>query len=201
MIGFYNLSVILTYLSAVCAVTGIFMSVTQNFNLAVGLFALGTVCDFFDGKVARCFDRSDEEKLFGVQIDSLCDVINNAVFPAAYFYIWGFRDPVSIIIFSVYVVCAVIRLAYFNVLETRDMSTHSDYFLGVPTTAIIVLMIILHIVKIFYGDFPKMLVQISMLALGISFILNIRVKKIGFKSFGFLLIIGLACYLKLLGIY
>ena len=74
----------------------------------------------FDGKVARTKkNRTDDEKLFGVQIDSLCDVICFGVFPALFCYFLGVRGILGVFAIAYYGICSVIRLAFFNVLETN----------------------------------------------------------------------------------
>ncbi|MBQ1536339.1 MAG: CDP-alcohol phosphatidyltransferase family protein, partial [Ruminococcus sp.] len=75
MIGFYNYTVILTYLSLCSAVVGITQVFEGREARAILCLLISGICDLFDGKVARHKkDRTDEEKLFGIQIDSLCDL-------------------------------------------------------------------------------------------------------------------------------
>ena len=91
-----------------------------DFKVAIFCLALSGLCDMFDGKIARSKkNRTDDEKLYGVQIDSLCDVVCFGVFPALICFLIGVRGPIGIFIVGYYCVCSVIRLAFFNVLETR----------------------------------------------------------------------------------
>ena len=83
MIGFYDYTVILTYLSLLSAVTGIGLAVAHHPLLAILCLMFSGLCDMFDGKVARSKkDRTDDEKAFGIQIDSLCDLFCFGAFPA-----------------------------------------------------------------------------------------------------------------------
>ena len=85
MIGFYDYTVILTYLSLTSAGIGIMISLSGKGHPYFGVFFLlfCGLCDAFDGKVARTKkNRSDMEKNFGIQIDSLSDVIAFGVLPA-----------------------------------------------------------------------------------------------------------------------
>ena len=83
MIGFYNYTVILTYMSLISAITGMTFAHAGVFGAAIFCLALSGFFDMFDGKVARRKkDRTDDEKLFGIQLDSLCDVVAFGVFPA-----------------------------------------------------------------------------------------------------------------------
>ena len=86
MIGFYNYTVVLTYLSLVSASTGIFVALSDKGHPYIGIIFLlfCGLCDAFDGKVARTKKgRSSDEQKFGIQIDSLSDIIAFGVLPAA----------------------------------------------------------------------------------------------------------------------
>ena len=85
MIGFYNYTEFLTYLSAISAGLGILISLNGSGHPYLGVFFLmfSGLCDAFDGKVARTKkDRSVRENKFGIQIDSLSDIIAFGVLPA-----------------------------------------------------------------------------------------------------------------------
>ena len=76
MIGFYDYTVVLTYISLMCSVFGITQAIGGHYRTAIICLALSGLFDMFDGKIARTKkNRTDDEKLFGVQIDSLCDVV------------------------------------------------------------------------------------------------------------------------------
>ena len=81
LIGFYDYTVVLTYLSLISSVFGITQAIHGNYKWAILCLALSGFCDAFDGRVARTKkDRDEDEKSFGVQLDSLCDVICFGVF-------------------------------------------------------------------------------------------------------------------------
>ena len=70
MIGFYDYTVIMTYISVVSSMIGIFCAVTDHISAAVCCLAFSGLCDMFDGKIARTKkNRTEEEKCFGIQID------------------------------------------------------------------------------------------------------------------------------------
>ena len=76
MIGYYSYTVILTYLSLVFAMAGIHLSFNGMYQWAFICLIMCGICDTFDGMVARSKkNRTDEEKRFGIQIDSLCDLV------------------------------------------------------------------------------------------------------------------------------
>ena len=136
MIGFYNYTVILTYMSLVSAMAGMSLAHAGKFGAAVFCLALSGFFDMFDGKVARRKkDRTDDEKLFGIQLDSLCDVVAFGAFPGFLCYCMGVKGQIGFLAIAFYCICGVIRLAYFNVLETNhffsDEEEHdhsSDHF-------------------------------------------------------------------------
>ena len=53
MIGFYDYTVIMTYISVVSSMVGIFCAMTDRISLAVCCLAFSGLCDMFDGKIAR----------------------------------------------------------------------------------------------------------------------------------------------------
>ena len=95
------------------------------------LFAM--VFDAVDGRVAR-LTRTQSE--FGVQMDSLADVISFGVTPALIAWHWGLSSfgSAGLIACFVYCACGAIRLARFNVMAARE-SGPSQYFMGVPIPA------------------------------------------------------------------
>ena len=78
-IGFYNKSIILTYIGICISIFG--MVHVNNLDIAMVCLILSGVCDLFDGKIARMCKRNDLEKKFGIEIDSLADVISFLILP------------------------------------------------------------------------------------------------------------------------
>ena len=69
MIGFYNYTVILTYIGLASSLTGIFLAMHgQHITAAIVALMISGLCDMFDGKIARTRQRTDDEKKFGIQI-------------------------------------------------------------------------------------------------------------------------------------
>ena len=118
MIGFYNYSVILTYIGLVSSVFGITQVFENHMSIAFLCLLLSGICDLFDGKIARSMkNRTEHEKVFGIQIDSLCDLVCFGVFPAVIGYHYNSVYPLRLIASIMIVLGAVIRLGYFNVME------------------------------------------------------------------------------------
>ena len=117
MIGFYNYSVILTYIGLASSVFGITQVFEGHESIAFLCLLLSGICDLFDGKIARSMkNRTDHEKVFGIQIDSLCDLVCFGVFPAVIGYHYGFNNGLGLLSAVMIVLGAVIRLGYFNVI-------------------------------------------------------------------------------------
>ena len=69
MIGFYNYTVILTYIGLVTTFFGITQAINGNFEVAIFCLIGSGFCDMFDGVIARSHKtRSESAKKFGIQI-------------------------------------------------------------------------------------------------------------------------------------
>ena len=83
MIGFYNYTVYMTFLGLVSSAYGLVMAATGHPLRALAMLMFSGICDMFDGKIARTKKgRTESEKKFGIQIDSLSDLLAFGVLPA-----------------------------------------------------------------------------------------------------------------------
>lgn len=182
MIGYYDYTVILTYLSLLCSVFGITQAIDGRFRTAIVCLALSGLCDMLDGKVARTKkDRTNEQKLFGVQIDSLCDVICFGLFPVVLCYILGVRGILGGLVIGYYSICSVIRLGFFNVLETnRQMKEDgaNKFYHGLPITSITIILPIVFLFSFIISEQAfKWVLLVMLFAVATLFILNFKLKK------------------------
>lgn len=141
MIGFYSYTVVLTYIGFVCGSVGLYFAAAgNNPNMAIIMLLLAGLCDMFDGKVAKTKkDRTPQECRFGIQIDSLSDMVCFGLLPPMIAFSAGIRHPVSIAVYSCYSLAALIRLAYFNVTEEerQDKTTERrKVYEGLPVTSV-----------------------------------------------------------------
>lgn len=137
MIGYYNYTVILTYIGTFFGFVGILSILNSNLNMALICLLIAGFCDMFDGKIASTMERTKQEKRFGVQIDSLSDLICFGILPSLIVFHCSDGKQLHIFISAVYVLCALIRLAWFNVDEEQrqDMEeTGRETYLGLPVT-------------------------------------------------------------------
>jgi len=186
-IGFYDYTVILTYLSLCSAVVGMTLASQSRFTAAILCLVFSGVCDAFDGAVARTKkDRTEEEKAFGIQIDSLCDAVSFGVFPAVLCYHMGADGLLGTLCAVAYCLCAVIRLAFFNVMEEKRQQTEdgcNKYYRGLPVTSI---SMIFPAVYLLHPLFPEnlfiVILHIMLALVAFLFILDFSVKKINFSK-------------------
>lgn len=204
MIGFYNYSVILTYIGLASSVFGITQVFEGNEHIAFLCLLLSGICDLFDGKIARSMkNRTDHEKVFGIQIDSLCDLVCFGVFPAVIGYSYGFNHGLGVISAIMIVLGAVIRLGYFNVMEEerqRQTTELRKQYQGMPVTTVAIILPLLYLGRM---NIPRQVYpyvfQGFMILISILFVLNINVKKLSIKGILILFTMGaiiLIGYLK-----
>ena len=137
-IGIYDYTVILTYMNLVSGLIGMGLASSGKTGAAILCLSLSGFFDLFDGAVARTKkNRTEDAKGFGIQIDSLCDIVCFGVLPAWILYTAGYRGIIGCTALIVYVLCALIRLAFFNVLEAKRRQYEDcsiTHFRGLPVT-------------------------------------------------------------------
>lgn len=139
MIGFYDYTVILTYMSLLSSVGGIAMTMTGHPIWATICLLFCGLCDMFDGKVARSKkNRTAAEKAYGIQIDSLSDLTAFGVLPAVITLSLCYGRWYAYVLAPFFVLAGLIRLAYFNVTEEMRQKTTDEQrksYSGLPITS------------------------------------------------------------------
>lgn len=179
MIGFYDYTVILTYIGALAGLASVVLSMEGSFLSAILCIGLALFCDTTDGMVARAKKgRSVPEMMFGIQIDSLCDVISFGVAPAGMFYALGLNSGLDMVLLGAYVLCCVIRLAYFNILAGMgELGKKGDYH-GLPVVCLAVMVPALFLLHIMVPQAMSLWVlRLGMAVFGFLYILDFKVKK------------------------
>lgn len=193
MIGFWNYTVILTFMSLASTVFGMTAAVRGHFTTAIIFLALSGLLDAFDGRVARTKkDRTEDEKSYGIQLDSLCDVICFGAFPAVLCYRMGVSGIIGTLIMVIYCIFAVARLAFFNVLETNrqheENGANKDYH-GLPVTSIAVIFPLVYLISFWIsGECKPIILACMLLVTGILFVVDFKVKKLTLKQLLFLIL-------------
>lgn len=186
-IGFYDYTVILTYISLLSSVFGMTQAIHGDYKTAIFCLAFSGACDAFDGKIARTKkNRTDEEKAFGIQLDSLCDIVCFGIFPVLICYLLGVRGVLGLTIVFFYCICAVIRLAFFNVLEETRQKTEGGCnraYRGLPVTSIAFILPLTFWLQFLMSPLPFLILLHGVLLItGFLFILDFPVPKPGMKE-------------------
>lgn len=190
-IGYYNLANGVTLLGLVSALAACIVAINARgvennktqIIIAVALFLASGLCDMFDGRIARGYgSRTRKEKLFGIQIDSLCDMVSFGIAPAIIAYCAGFDKPYHLVAYCVYSVCGAIRLAYFNtqaVEETKDLNMKCFTGVPIPVCCLTVPPMML-LFKLFGSGNLAVAIFFAVMYLltGIAFIINVKIKKL-----------------------
>ena len=201
MIGFYSYTVVLTYLGLASAAMGMILTFQGFAKYALFCLALSGLCDMFDGKVARMKkDRTEDEKRFGIQIDSLCDVVCFGAFPMILCYSIGMRGPAGISILVFYLIAGVIRLAFFNVMEEKRQEETDEarkYYQGLPITSIAIILPLFCTLRPLLGHRFLSELHICILTVGLLFIINFPLRKPGWKMLTLLVAIVSCALIKI----
>ena len=180
LVGFYNYTVWLTYAGAAAAVCGIFFSAGGHPFWGVICLLFAGATDMVDGKIASTMKRNEAEKNFGIQIDSLCDLISFGVLPVAIGYGLGLSGGFFFVSAVLYIICAIIRLAYFNVDEImrqkNENGSRKTYY-GLPVTAAAMLFPLIYGLKDLLGAALLPVYQVALFAVAAAFILKFKIRK------------------------
>jgi CDP-diacylglycerol--serine O-phosphatidyltransferase len=86
-----------------------------------------------DGTAARRTPgRTDRAKVYGVQLDSLCDMVSFGVTPCVIAWFLGYDTFFDIIVYLLFFIASATRLAYFNTLTMEKADLSSKSFVGMP---------------------------------------------------------------------
>lgn len=198
MIGFYNYTVILTYIGTISGFMGISFVMNANSNLTAALICLlfSGLCDMFDGKIASTKkDRTKQEKSFGIQIDSLSDLVCFGMLPASIIVHCSSGSVLSITISAAYLLCTLIRLAWFNVDEEERQGREDcvrKVYLGLPvTTSALMLPFAIGLGQFCNLD-PASYMPWVLLAIAAGFITPFQLKKPGLLGKIIMVLLGVA---------
>ena len=192
MVGFWNYTVYLTYCGLVSAVSGIYYAFTGRIKASLICLLISGVCDMFDGRIARTKkDRTEAEKSFGIQIDSLCDVVCFGILPAVLSFALGTERVWQTVVAALFALCGVIRLAYFNVMAQEE---HSSGYLGIPITVSALVVPLLMCFRSLLGDNLAAVYSVVLAVTGVGYIAPIHVKKPGKVGCAVMILVGIAVF-------
>jgi CDP-diacylglycerol--serine O-phosphatidyltransferase len=130
-------------MSLILSVFGMTQAIHGDYKTAIFCLGFSGICDAFDGRVARSKkNRTEDEKSFGIQLDSLADIVTFGVAPSAmlfsmfskvaypafmYSSFWFTVMPFTAFLIAAF---SALRLAKFNIDERQHTG-----FIGMPTPA------------------------------------------------------------------
>lgn len=225
MIGFYNYTVILTFVGVISSLLGIASASLGFVGRAIIFLMISGLCDMFDGRVARTRERNENEKKFGIQLDSLADIICFGVLPVVIGYAilvkkyiseWGtvqslLKNPIPaeikivyMVVAALFVLAAIIRLAYFNVMEDErqqlEPSQPRKYYDGLPVTSVSLILPLVYLLSKIeaLADYFYIIWMVAMFIIAALFVIKIKVKKPGLRDMLIFIGIGLVAAIVIL---
>jgi CDP-diacylglycerol--serine O-phosphatidyltransferase len=143
---------VLTLLSLCSGLTGVRFALLDKWHEAALAIVVAGIFDMLDGRVARMLNIASK---FGAELDSLSDAISFGVAPGFIMYEWALKDETGFgwAAVLVYAVCAVLRLARFNImLDVPAEPARKNYFTGLSAPGGAGLAILPLILTFQFGD-------------------------------------------------
>ena len=200
MIGIYDYTVILTYLSFLSGLTGIYFSLNNNPFIGIICIMISGLFDMFDGKVARLCKRDEEEKKFGVEIDSLADMVAFVTFPVVIGYSMGLNSWYNILSYILLVLAGITRLGFFNisVMDTNKDEPVKTYS-GLPVTSTsIILPALWFFSSVSHNVSFKSIYTVLIYLIAFLFVFNAKIPKIKGKAYIFVTVAAIIGILLIL---
>jgi len=130
--GIYIIPSLFTCGNMSCGILSVFSSIEGSFMPAAWFLIGALACDIVDGRIARMTKTTSD---FGMQLDSLSDLVSFGIAPAVMMYmlVLNTMGNIGMAIAVLFVLCSALRLARFNVLaQSGEVHKH---FTGLPTPA------------------------------------------------------------------
>ncbi|MBI9099355.1 MAG: CDP-alcohol phosphatidyltransferase family protein [Spirochaetaceae bacterium] len=176
----------------ICSLAGLFSALIGIYNAILGNFSYAMIgilwavlFDWTDGIIARKMKgRTEHQKAFGPQLDSLIDIISFAVFPAVFLLSYGQFNPLflpgAFLIFA----AGAIRLSYFNVFGMVDGKTYK----GLALDNNVIILAFLFLFERFFSHLVFSLILYALLMIMMVFNLApVKTPKFTGKWFYFLI--------------
>ncbi len=178
--GIYLLPNLITSAGLFCGIYSLVQTMQGNYATAAIAILVAQVFDALDGRVARLTNTTSR---FGVEYDSLCDLVSFGVAPGLLIYKWALM-PWGVWGWSavgLYVICSAIRLARFNLLVGR---VDSGYFLGlpVPGSALMLSSVVLMYRYVGRSGLPPKHIALLLLTYALALLMVSTVRYTSFKD-------------------
>jgi CDP-diacylglycerol--serine O-phosphatidyltransferase len=176
--GVFLLPVAITSIGLLIGFAAIVASLNRHFELAAVLIAVAFFCDGLDGRIARA---SRTQSQFGVEYDSLADIVAFGVAPAVLAYTWALF-PIGAwgaAAAGLFVVCGALRLARFNV---QAASVDKRRFVGLPVPAAAAMIAGSALAWSYFGlESPRALCALA--TLGVLALAALMISRVPYPSF------------------
>ena len=168
----YLLPNLITSMSIFSGVLSMLSAVQGSFEKAAWLIMLALIFDGLDGRVARMTKTTSR---FGVEFDSLADIVSFGVAPALLVFLYAGQDfgRLGVVISAIYVILGAIRLARFNVMTAK---IEPSVFIGVPipTAAVFLSVLVLLFEKYAISQTYGLFILLAGLLTALLMVSNIR---------------------------
>ena len=205
MIGFYNYTILFTFFGTVSGLLGIQFALKGNIFASLICLMICGFFDMFDGTVARTKkNRTEFEKKYGVQLDSLSDVVCFSVLPTLIALELtkplGWWSNLCIL----YLVTSISRLAYFNVeevLRSKKEKTPRKVYTGLPVTVTSVLLPLLFLLSQLQISLLPIIILIGILLIAGFQISKIKLPHLEWKGLVICLLLGSLIFLTVIKLF
>jgi len=160
--AFISLPNLFTFINATLGLFAIYFIILDNLILSSRIVLLAIFFDSFDGFLAR---KKNIVAEFGKSFDSLSDIISFGVAPAFIYISSNNNSEVGILIVFTYVLCGLLRLSRFSILDTEE-------YIGLPITLGAIFVILIYL-----SNIPKYLGGIFVILASLLFISSFRLKR------------------------
>ncbi len=165
---------VLTLLGLCSGATSIRFALVEDWRRAVAAIFFAMLFDMLDGRAARWLGADSR---FGVQLDSLADLVSFGLAPAVLIYTWSLSQMADAgwVAALIFCACSALRLARFNIQAARDegASQSHPYFTGLPTPAAACIMLLPLLLNFEFSTELVRIPAISLVLIGITSVLMV----------------------------
>lgn len=191
IVGIYRDCDFVTMISSTFGIIGIIYALNGFINFAIFSLIMSGICDSFDGILARKHNNTKKEMTYGCEMDSLSDIVCFGVLPVVISICDGINYWWASIIYVIYVLTGIIRLAYYNTLYHLQEDSEGC-FIGIPITSVAILYPIFWIIfRVNSVAFSEVVISAMFLLLSMLYIIKIKIKKINTSGKITLAILGI----------
>jgi CDP-diacylglycerol--serine O-phosphatidyltransferase len=177
ILGVYDRACLISLGGVVAAVAAMMLAVLGRIELSLVGLILAGLADLFDGVVARRLKRTDYEREFGVQLDTVADAVAFVAAPVVIALNAATPNWPTLVGMALFAVAGVVRLAHFNTLSVRG-ADQSRYHRGLPVTYTALVFPLLFMLR---EPLPTeafdVLFGMSFPLIGLLFVINFPVRK------------------------